>query len=161
MKFKDLVKMTLIMALLLYGVIFFFERKMDKMQEEFSKQNKKIDNEFKILSDGVSARSEVQVVAQPGLFDKIFNTALNKQYKEIQKMIPDAIKEEMKNLKVDNTTQVINKSSFLIEGDSVMFYNKEGVITKIAKVHPVNGDSSLLIIHPQEIELTTGATIVE
>ena len=86
MKFKDLVKMTLIMALLLYGVIFFFERKMDKMQEDFNKQNKKIDNEFKILSDGVSARSEVQVVAQPGLFDKIFNTALNKQYKEIQKI---------------------------------------------------------------------------
>lgn len=155
MKFKDLVKMTLIMALLLYGVIFFFERKMDKMQEDFNRQNKKIDNEFKILSDGVSARSEVQVVAQPGLFDKIFNTALNKQYKDIQKMIPDAIKEEMKNLKVDNTTQVYNKSSFLIEGDSVMFYNKEGVITKIAKIEPVNGDSSLLIIHPQEIELTT------
>lgn len=150
-KIKDYVMFGLILA----AVIFFFNWKMSKMQDQVSDLNKDVDNQFKTLSDSVSAKSEVQVVAQPGLFDKVFNTALNKQFNEIKKMIPEAVRGEMKNLKIENSTTTITKSSFVIEGDSAMFLNQDGIITKTAKVVPLNGDSSLLIVVPQEIELTT------
>ena len=150
-KIKDYVMFGLILA----AVIFFFNWKMSKMQDQMTSLNNDVDNQFKTLSDSVSAKSEVQVLAQPNLFDKIFNTALNKQFNDIKKMIPEAVKSEMKNLKIENSTTTITKSSFVIEGDSAIFFNQDGIITKTAKVVPLNGDSSLLVIVPQEIELTT------
>lgn len=150
-KIKDYVFFGLLMA----GVIFFFNWKMSKMQDQVTNLNNDVDNQFKTLSDSVSAKSEVQVVAQPGLFDKVFNTALNKQFNDIKNMIPQAVRGEMKNLKIENSTTTITKSSFVIEGDSALFLNQDGIITKTAKVVPLNGDSSLLIVVPQEIELTT------
>lgn len=149
------IKEYLFFALIITGIILFFNWKMTQMQDGLNKMNTKMSTEFKTLSDGVSARSEVNVVAQPGLFDKIFNTALNKQYNEIKKMIPEAIRKEMDSLQINNSTTTITKSNFIIEGDSAYFLNTEGVITKVAKVEPINGDSSLLIVVPQEIELTT------
>jgi hypothetical protein len=151
MKIKDYIFFVLILA----GVVFFFQWRISKMQDKVTSMNTDIDNQFKTLNDGVSAKSQVNVVAQPNLFDKIFNTALNKQYEEIKKMIPDAVRQEMKNLKIENSTTTITKSSFVIQGDSALFLNKDGIITKVAKVQPINEDSSLLIIVPQEIELTT------
>ena len=155
MKIRDLI----IFIIAIVAIIIFFQWRMSMMQETINSLkgeiNNKIENSFKILSDSVSARSEINIVAQPDLFDKIFNTALNKQYKEIKKMIPQAIQQELKSLKLENKLTTINKSSFIVEGDSAYFLNEDGIVTKTAKVQPINADSSLLIIVPQEIELTT------
>lgn len=154
-KMKDKLINLGLTAILLVCVCLFFQWKISKLQDEVVKMDEDFDKTFKTLEDGVSARSEVNVIAQPNLFDKIFNTALNKQFKEIKKMIPEAVSKEMKNLKIENSTTTITKSSFVIEGDSAYFLNKDGLITKVAKVQPIGEDSSLLIIVPQEIELTT------
>ena len=86
---------------------------------------------------------------------KYLNQIDDKQFNDIKNMIPQAVRGEMKNLKIENSTTTITKSSFVIEGDSALFLNQDGIITKTAKVVPLNGDSSLLIVVPQEIELTT------
>lgn len=156
MKLKEYI----LFGIVLIAVIFFFLWKMDRMEERFSNSQNALasqfNNSFKQLSDNMSAQSSVQVVTQPGVFDKLFNTALNAQYKEIRKMIPVVIQQEIKKIKLDNkfTTTTINKSSILIEGDSVMYKNADGVITKTAKIVPATNDSSILIIVPQEIEIT-------
>jgi len=155
MKIRDLIVFGLIIA----GIIFFFQWRLGRMEEKMMNMqnsvNGKIDNSFRILSDSVSAKSQITVLAQPGLFDKIFNTALNKQYKDIQEMIPKAVKGEIEKLKIENKTTTITKTEFIIKGDSVIYLNSEGVVKKIAKIIPLNKDSSLLIIVPQDIELTT------
>ncbi len=155
MKIKDFVS-HIILAVI---IIIFFQWRLSVMESKISdlqsNVNHQIENSFKVLGDSVSARSEVKVVENPNLIDKLFNTALNKQYKEIQKMIPEAVRGEIKKLKIDNKLTTINKTSFIIEGDSAYYLNSEGIVTKTAKVEPINGDSSLLIIVPQEIELTT------
>lgn len=128
------------------------EGKLEIAQDKITKE---VRQSFRQLSDSISAQSEVQVVVQPNLFDRMFNTAAKKQYDEIRKLIPQAIKEEMEKNGMDKAPTIITKNQLVIQGDSVLFVNSEGVITKTAKVQPINGDSSLLIIVPQEIELTT------
>ena len=150
-KLKDYVFFGLILA----AVCFFFNWKLSQVTESVNKIDNDIDNQFKVLSDSVSAKSQVTVIAQPNMFDKMFNTAANKQMNEIKKLIPQAVKENMKNLKIENSTTTITKSNFMLEGDSLMYLNEDGVISKIVKVVPLTEDSSLLIIVPQEIEITT------
>lgn len=149
MKLKDYI----IIGIILIGVVFFLEWRANQRESQRNSQLTSISNQFRQLADGKSAKSEINVVAQPGLFDKIFNTALNKQYKDIRNMIPSVIADEIKKVNLENKFTTINKSSILIEGDSVVYRNEDGVITKTAKVIPVDGDSSLLIIVPQEIEI--------
>lgn len=128
------------------------ESKIEVIQTNITKE---VRQSFKQLSDSVSAQSEVQVVLQPNMFDRMFNTETKKHYEEIKKLIPQTIKEELRKNKIDNAPTIITKNQILIQGDSAMFLNSEGIVTKTAKVQPVNGDSSLLILVPQEIELTT------
>lgn len=141
------------------GLIFLAQWKLAQMENKFDAMKtgfeQKLDKSFKTLSDSISVRSEVEVVVQPNMFDKMFNTAANKHYNEIKKLIPEAIKKEMKEHGTDGGTVIINKSSLVIQGDSAMFLNSDGIITKVAKVQPISEDSSLLIVVPQEIELTT------
>lgn len=149
----------IIFGILATAVVFVAQWKISQMEKKFEMAQDKITKEvrqsFKQLSDSVSAQSEVQVVVQPNLFDRMFNTAAKKQYEEIRNLIPQAIKEEMAKNGTDKAPTIITKNQLVIQGDSVMFLNSEGVITKTGKVQPINGDSSLLIIVPQEIELTT------
>lgn len=155
MEIRKIVIIGIVVALSIFlGQIFLvhMENKFEKMQSNIEQ---KMEKSFKTLSDSVSVRSDVQVVVPPNMFDKMFNTAANKHYNEIKKMIPEAIRQEMKESGVDKGTVIINKSSLVIQGDSAMFLNESGIITKVAKVQPISEDSSLLIIVPQEIELTT------
>lgn len=144
-------------------IVFVAQWKIAQMEKKFDVMQTKIQNEmmqnFKQLSDSVSAQSEVRVVVQPNIFDKIFNTQSEKQYEAIKKLIPKAVKEELDKHNLDKATTVITKNQLLIQGDSVLFLNSDGIITKTAKIQPINGDSSLLIIVPQEIELTTVTAI--
>lgn len=155
MEIRKIVIIGIVATLVIFiGQLFltYMDGKIEDMQTGIEQ---KMENNFKTLSDSVSVRSEVQVVVQPNMFDKMFNSAANKQYNEIKKLIPEAIRKEMKEQGKDKGTVVINKSSLMIQGDSAMFLNEDGVITKVAKVQPISEDSSLLIIVPQEIELTT------
>lgn len=149
----------IIFGILATCIVFVAQWKIAQMEKKFDLAQDKITKEvrqsFRQLSDSVSAQSQVEVVVEPNLFDKMFNTAAKKQYDEIRKMIPNAIKEEMDKHGMDKAPTIITKNQLVIQGDSAMFLNSEGVITKVAKVQPVNGDTSLLIIVPQEIELTT------
>lgn len=155
MNFKSIVIVGLIFA----GIIFFFLTRLNLMEDKIldfqKKESKKLEQSFKTLSDSVSAQSEINVVARPGMFDKIFNTAINKEFKEIKKLIPEAIQKEMKNIKFENSTTTINKTDIILKGDSILYLNSDGVITKTAQIIPISKDSSLLLILPQHIELTT------
>jgi hypothetical protein len=157
--FRKLVLSGIVIA----GLVFLAQWKISQMEKRFEivqdKITKEVRQSFKQLSDSVSAQSEVQVVLQPNLFDRMFNTQAKKQYDEIRKLIPEAIKQEMERNNMDKAPTIITKNQIVIQGDSVLFLNSEGVITKTAKVQPINGDSSLLIIVPQEIELTTVAVL--
>jgi hypothetical protein len=152
-----------IIGILVAGLVFLAQWKISQMEKKFEiVQNnitKEVRQSFKQLSDSVSAQAEIQVVAPPNMFDRMFNTEAKKQYEEIRKMIPQVIKDELAKNNMDKAPTIINKSQIMIQGDSVMFLNSEGIITKTAKVQPINGDSSLLIIVPQEIELTTVTAI--
>lgn len=153
--FRKLVIAGLIITVIIFIAQWKLAQLEDKMNDFKKDVNNQITQNFKQLSDSVSAQSEVNVVLQPTLFEKFFNTAENKRYEEIKKMIPNAIKEELNKHNLDKGTIIITKNQLLIKGDSAVFLNSDGVVTKTAKVQPINGDSSLLIIVPQEIELTT------
>lgn len=157
--FRKIVALGIVIA----GIVFLAQWKISQLEKRFEiaqdKITKEVRQSFKQLSDSVSAQSEVQVVLQPNLFDRMFNTQAKKQYEEIRKLIPEAIKQEMERNNMDKAPTIITKNQIVIQGDSVLFLNSEGVITKTAKVQPINGDSSLLIIVPQEIELTTVAVL--
>ncbi len=117
-------------------------------------------NMFRTLADSMSAQSKIVNVELPNFIDKLFNTQTNKIYKQTLAEIPQVIKSEIARLNLPpSTTTTINKSSILLQGDSVVYYNQDGVITKTAKVIPVNNDSSVLVIVPQEIEIIEVATI--
>lgn len=154
MKIRDYI----IFGVILIGVIFFFQWRMSILQDKvMASQNQmyeNMNNNFRQLADSMSAKAQVTVVAQPGLFDNLFNTALKKQYEEIRKQIPKVIADEIHKVKLENKYTTINKSSVIIEGDTAIYLNSDGTVLKTAKVIPLNGDSSMLIILPQEIELT-------
>ena len=153
MKFKHYI----IFGLILIGIFFLFEWRMSVMQEKLMKSQSEMysnmNNNFRQLSDSLSAKSKIEVVEQPGWFDKLFNTALEKQYDEIRKQIPRVIAEEIKKVKLENKYTTINKSLIEIRGDSAIFRNEDGVVLKTAKVMPLGNDSSMLVIVPQEIEV--------
>lgn len=153
--FRKLVIIGILVAGLVYAAqwkLAQFGKKLDTMQSEL---NIEMRQSFKQLSDSVSAQSQVEVVVQPNTFDKLFNTAANKQYEAIRNMIPQVIKDELERNNLNKAPTIITKNQLIIQGDSALFLNSDGIITKTAKVEPINGDSSLLIIIPQEIELTT------
>lgn len=154
MKLKE----YLIFGLIIIGIVFFFQWRIgvmqDKLQASQAAMYKDLNNNFKQLSDSLAAKSEVIVVAQPGVFDKMFNTALQKQYEAIRNQIPKVIQQEIAKIHVENKTTTINKAYIELKGDSVVYYNDSGVVTKTARVVPINDDSSLLMIVPQEIEIT-------
>lgn len=154
MKIRDYI----IFGIILIGVIFFFQWRMSILQDKImASQNQmyeNMNNNFRQLADSMSAKAQVTVVAQPGVFDNLFNTALKKQYEEIRKQIPKVIADEIKKVKLENKYTTINKASVIINGDTAIYLNSEGVVLKTAKVVPINGDSSVLVILPQEIELT-------
>ncbi len=154
MKIKDYV----FFAVIIIGIIFFFQWRANVLQEKLDNAqralNTSINNQFKQLSDSVSAKSSVTVVPQPDMFDKLFNNAANKYHKEILKEIPEVIQKEIKSLKLENKYTTINKSIIEMEGDSLVYRNENGAATKTVKVVPLNSDSSMLLILPQEIEIT-------
>ncbi len=154
MKIKDYV----FVAVIIIGIIFLFQWRMNVLQEKLSSAqralNTNIDNQFRQLSDSVSAKSAVVVVPPPGMFDKLFNTAAEKYHKQIRDLIPQAISKEIKDLKFENKYTTVNQSIIQMEGDSLVFRNDSGVVTKVVKVIPLTKDSSMLLILPQEIELT-------
>ncbi len=151
-------KHYIILAIILIGVYFFFEWRMSSLRDQLTKAQSELitnnNNNFHQLRDSLSAKSKVENVIEPGMFDKLFNTAANKHYKEIQNMIPQVIKEEIKRLDLSDKSTYINKSIIELKGDSAIYKNSDGVVLKTAKVIPLNGDSSMLMVIPQEIELT-------
>lgn len=151
MKIKEYV----FFAVIVIGIIFFFKWRMSIMQEVILNGQNKATNEFKQLADSLSAKSSVTVVPPPGMFDKLFNTAAEKYHKEILNKIPSVIKNEMKDLKIENKHTTVNQAIIQLEGDSLIFRNDSGVVTKAVKVVPLNEDSSMLLILPQEIEITS------
>lgn len=145
--------LILLVVFLTYTVI-----KQGETIQTFTSEQKSLKNEMKVLGDGLSVKSGVTEIKEPKWFDKLLNTQSNKQYKEFQRMIPEVIREELKNLKLENKVTEINKTTLMLEGDSVIYKNKDGVITKYGKVIPLNTDSSILVLVPQEIEITNVRT---
>ena len=125
----------IIFGILATCIVFVAQWKIAQMEKKFDLAQDKITKEvrqsFRQLSDSVSAQSQVEVVVEPNLFDKMFNTAAKKQYDEIRKMIPNAIKEEMDKHGMDKAPTIITKNQLVIQGDSAMFLNSEGVISKL------------------------------
>lgn len=150
-------KHYIIFGLTIIGLFFLFEWRMSIMQEKLMKSQSEMyanmNNNFRQLSDSLSAKAKVEVIAQPGLFDKLFNTALEKQYEAIRKQIPKVIADEIKKVKLENKFTTINKSLIEIKGDSAIFRNEDGVVLKTARVMSLGNDSSMLIVIPQEIEV--------
>lgn len=107
-------KHYIILAIILIGVYFFFEWRMSSLRDQLTKAQSELitnnNNNFHQLRDSLSAKSKVENVIEPGMFDKLFNTAANKHYKEIQNMIPQVIKEEIKRLDLSDKSTYINKS---------------------------------------------------
>lgn len=153
------VRKIVILGIIVCCVIFVAQWGMTRMENKINSVRgnieNKLDKDFKVLSDNISARSETEIVVEPNLFQKMFNTAANKHYNEIKNMIPEAIREELGEHDMENGTTIINRSSLVLQGDSAIFLNEDGIVTKVAKVQPIGDDSSMLIIVPQEIELTT------
>lgn len=152
MKFRDYILVTIIIV----GIIMFFQWRMSKLEDKLTQQDQRYTNAFQQLSDSLSAKSATQVVLPPTKWQEFFNTGANKEFQEfLNKNLGPTLKKEIDKIKIlPGGTTVINKSSILIQGDSAYFRNEDGIVTKIAKVMPVNGDSSLLVIVPQEIEVT-------
>lgn len=154
MKIKDYV----FFAVIVIGIIFLFRWRMNILQEELSSAqralNTNMDNKFRQLSDSVSAKSSVTVVPEPGMFDKLFNTAAEKYHKQIRELIPKVIENEIKDMKFENKYTTVNQAVIQLEGDSLIFRNDSGVVTKTVRVIPLTKDTSMLLILPQEIELT-------
>ena len=151
-------KHYIIIAIILIAAYFFFQWRMGILQDKLEKAQSELitnnNNNFRVLSDSMSAKSKIENIIPPGTFDKLFNTAANKHYNEIRNMIPQVIKEEIKKAGLDSKTTYINKSTIELKGDSAIYRNDSGVVLKTAKVIPLNADSSMLIVLPQEIELT-------
>lgn len=152
MKLRDYIFITIIIV----GIIMFFQWKISKLEDKLNQQEITYTNAFQQLSDSLSAKSATQVVLPPTKWQEFFNTGANKEFQEfLNKNLGPTLKKEINKIKIlPGGTTVINKSSILIQGDSAYFRNEDGIVTKIAKVMPVNGDSSLLVIVPQEIEVT-------
>lgn len=152
MKFRDYILVTIIIV----GIIMFFQWRMSNLEDKLTQQDQRYTNAFRQLSDSLSAKSATQVVLPPTKWQEFFNTGANKEFQEfLNKNLGPTLKKEIDKIKIlPGGTTVINKSSILIQGDSAYFRNEDGIVTKIAKVMPVNGDSSLLVIVPQEIEVT-------
>ncbi len=152
MKIKDYA----IVILIIIGLILYFQWRIGKLQSTIDARNTEFNNSFKQLSDGMAAKAATKVVLPPNEWQKLFNTSANKEFKKfIEQQIPLVIRQEVEKIKIQpGGTTVINKSSILIQGDSAYFRNSEGLVTKTAKVIPVNADSSLFILVPQEIEIT-------
>lgn len=152
MKFRDYI----LVAIIIIGIIMFFQWRMSKLEDKLTQQDQRYTNAFQQLSDSLSAKSATQVVLPPTKWQEFFNTGANKEFQEfLNKNLGPTLKKEIDKIKIlPGGTTVINKSSILIQGDSAYFRNEDGIVTKIAKVMPVNGDSSLLVIVPQEIEVT-------
>lgn len=152
MKFRDYILVTIIIV----GIIMFFQWRISKLEDKLMQQDQRYTNAFQQLSDSLSAKSATQVVLPPTKWQEFFNTGANKKFQEfLNKNLGPTLKKEIDKIKIlPGGTTVINKSSILIQGDSAYFRNEDGIVTKIAKVMPVNGDSSLLVIVPQEIEVT-------
>jgi len=149
-------------TLILIGVIFIgtliFRWQLSVMEKNIlanqQKMSQNMSSQFRQLNDSLSVQSGVQIVEPPGWFDKLFNTAMNKQYDAIKKQIPEVIQNEISRIKLENKQTTINTATILMEGDSIIFQNDSGVVTRAAKVVPLTEDSSMLLILPQEIELT-------
>ena len=152
MKIRDFILVTIIII----GIIMFFQWRISKLEDKIVSQQQHYDNQFHQLSDSLSAKAATQVVLPPTKWQEFFNTGANKEFQEfLNKNLGPTLKKEIDKIKIlPGGTTVINKSSILIEGDSAYFRNSDGLITKTAKVMPVNGDSSLLVIVPQEIDVT-------
>jgi len=152
MKIRDYI----LVAIIIIGIIMFFQWRIARLEDKVISQNTEFTNSFKQLSDGISAKAETKVVLPPTAWQQFFNTGANKEFQDfLNKNLGPTLKRELDKIpQKPGGTTVINKTSILIQGDSAYFLNKEGVVTKTAKVMPVNGDTSLLVIVPQEIDVS-------
>lgn len=158
MKNLNLRDMFGIILILLVCFLTYTVMKQGELIKYSNDEQKSLKNEMKVLGDGLSIKSGVTELKEPKWFDKLLNTKTNKEFKEFQNMIPEIIRNELKDLKIENKVTEVNKTTLLLEGDSVVYQNKDGVVTKYGKVVPLNGDSSLLVLIPQEIEITNVRT---
>lgn len=159
MKFRDYI----LVIIIIIGIIMFFQWRMSRLEEKLIAQESKYTNAFQQLSDSLSAKSATQVVLPPTKWQEFFNTGANKEFQDfLNKNLGPTLKREIDKIKFPpGSVLTINKTSILIEGDSAYFRNEDGIVTKIAKVMPVNGDSSLLVIVPQDIDITLAEVKVD
>lgn len=120
-----------------------------------SKNQEYTEQSFKRLSDSLSARSQTTVVNRPTTLQRIFGGA--KEYRALMDSIPAVIRRELEQFEGVESVQRINRTTIVIEGDTVAYKNEDGVVTRYGRVVPVGPDSSILMIIPQEIEITSVA----
>ncbi len=158
MTIKNYIMFTLILIGVIFAGTLIFRWRINVMEkniiENQQKMSQNMSSQFRQLNDSMSVQSSVKVIEPPGWFDKIFNTAMEKQYDAIHKQIPKTIQDEISKIKLENKQTTINQATIFMEGDSVKFQNDSGVVTRSVKVIPLTPDSSMLLILPQEIELT-------
>jgi hypothetical protein len=159
MKFRDYI----FVAIIIIGIIMLFQWRMSNLEDKLTIQENKYTNAFQQLSDSLSAKSATQVILPPTKWQEFFNTGANKEFQDfLNKNLGPTLKREIDKIKFPpGSVLTINKTSILIEGDSAYFRNEDGIVTKIAKVMPVNGDSSLLVIVPQDIDITLAEVKVD
>jgi len=153
MKFRDLA----LFAIVVIGIIMFFQYKISKLEDKLTSAQTAYTNGFQQLSDGISAKAETKVVLPPNEWQKFFNTSANKEFQAfLNANLGPTLKREIDKIKLPaGSTTIINKSSIVLQGDTAYYRNADGVITKTAKVIPVENDSSMLVVVPQEIDVTS------
>jgi hypothetical protein len=158
MTLRNYISFTLILIGVIFIGILVFRWQLNVMEKNILENQKSMSqnmsSQFRQLNDSMSVQSSVKVIQPPGWFDKLFNTALEKQYDAIRNEIPKTIQDEISKIKLENKQTTVNQTVIQMEGDSVVFKNSEGTVISSAKVVPLNSDSSMLLILPQEIELT-------